>query len=369
MAAKAVGARRKFTHWGLAFGLLTMGLTLTVADEPLKHITGPWMAAALFAWIVPAILASAFSVVRHADAIAHRLGEPVGTLVLTLSVTGMEVAMVTSVMLTGKEDPTLARDTMFSVVMIVLAGLVGVSLLAGGLRHRLQEFNLEGAHAYLALIVPLALIGLVMPNFTVATSGASFSPLQAAVVAALCVAVYGIFLAIQTIRHREFFAQEILGHNDGTQAKGGLGKHIVLLIISLIPVVVLSEELAKVLEFTTHVAGAPKGLAGLIVAALILAPEGFGGVLSAARNQLQRSVNLLLGSALATIALTIPAVLVVGLVTGREIILGLSPKDSLLLAVTLALCVITFARGRTNVLQGAIHLLVFFVWVVLVFEG
>lgn len=367
MAAETVSTAGRLTNAGLAFGLLTMLLTLTIADSALEHITGPAMAGLLFAWIVPAILGAAFSVVRHADAIAHRLGEPVGTLILTLSVTGMEVTMVTSVMLSGKDDPTLARDTMFSVVMIVLAGLVGTALLAGGLRHRLQEFNLEGANSYLALIVPLALIGLVMPNFTTATRAASFSPLQGLAVAGLCVAIYGLFLAIQTLRHREFFAQQIL--ESGPPPTGGIAKHVVLLLVSLVPVVVLSEELAKVLEYGTHVAGAPKGLAGLVVATLILAPEGFGGVQAAARNQLQRSVNLLLGSALATIALTIPAVLVVGVLTGREIILGLSPKDSLMLGVALALCVITFARGRTNMLQGAVHLLVFAVWIVLLLEG
>lgn len=369
MAAERVRRVALPTNGGLAFGLLTMVLALTVGRHWLEDITNPWMALGLFAWIVPAILGSAFSVVKHADAIAHRLGEPLGTLVLTLSVTGMEVSMVSAMMLNGPETPTLARDAMFSVVMIVLAGLVGASLLVGGFRHRLQEFNLEGANAYLALIVPLSVIGLVMPNFTSSTESATFSPLQAIVIAGLCVCVYGIFLGVQTIRHREFFAPEVLQSSHDHPVGGSLWPHVALLLISLVPVVVLSEELDGVMQFGTDNLGIPTGIPGLIVALLILAPEGLGGIQAAARNQLQRSVNLLLGSALATIALTIPAVLIVGVISGKEVLLGLSSRDSLLLAVVLALSMLTFSRGRTNILQGAIHFLLFAVWIVLLFEG
>jgi Ca2+:H+ antiporter len=272
-------------------------------------------------------------------------------------------------MLTGPENPTLARDTMFAVVMIVLGGLVGTSLLIGGLRHRLQEFNLEGANAFLSLIVPLSLIGLVMPNFTQATDGGTFSTLESFAVAGACVVAYALFLTIQTIRHREFFAQEILPDPEHSAPTGKLWHHVVLLLVSLVPVVLLAEELAKVLEFGIQEMGMPHGLAGLIVAALILAPEGLGGILAAARNQLQRSVNLLLGSALATIALTIPCVLMVGVFTRHEVALGLDLDDAVVLAVILALSLTTFSRGRTTILQGAIHLLVFLFWLVLIFES
>ncbi len=189
------------------------------------------------------------------------------------------------------------------------------------------------------------------------------------VVAVLCVGVYARFLGIQTMRHREFFSQDVLQEDHIEAPAGSLAKHLVLLIVSLVPVVILAEELAVVLDFGTHEMNLPPGLAGLLVAGLILAPEGLGGIRAAARNHLQRAVNLLLGSALATIALTIPAVLLVGVLTGRSVILGLPGSDCLLLAVVLALCIITFGRGKTNLLQGAIHLLVFLMWLVLLFEG
>ncbi|MFZ4598223.1 MAG: calcium:proton antiporter [Terrimicrobiaceae bacterium] len=362
-------SKRLPIHWGLAFGILTSIVLLVFGHDFLENLSSPVTAVLVFVWLVPAILGSAFSVVRHADALAHRLGEPYGTLILTLSVTVMEVSMIAAVMLTGPDNPTLARDTMFAVVMIVLGGLVGVSLLVGGLRHRLQEFNLEGANAFISLIIPLSLLGMIMPNFTVTTSTPTFSTLQAIVIAAVCFCAYGIFLAIQTIRHREFFVQEILPESEGELQTGGLKRHVAMLVVSLVPVVFLAEQLAKVLEFGIDHFQMPQGVAGLIVAALILAPEGMGGIQAASRNHMQRSVNLLLGSVLATISLTIPSVLLIGLFTNREIVLGLPGDDSVMLAVILALSVTTFGRGRTNLLQGAIHLLVFFVWIVLLFEG
>lgn len=357
------------SHRGLIFALATMLVFLTVGHNWLKDLHNPFTALLFLLWLLPAIVGAAFSVVRHADALAHRLGEPYGTLVLTLSVTAMEVTMISAVMLTGPDNPTLARDTMFSVVMMILGGLVGTSLLIGGLRHRQQEFNLEGANSYLALIVPISLFGLVLPNFTVTTTAPTYSPAQSIIVAVLCVAVYAVFLVIQTMRHREFFSYEVLQEQTAEKPHGPLWVDVVLLLVSLVPVVVLAEELAVILDFGTHRMGLPPALAGLIVAGLILAPEGMGGIRAAASNHLQRSVNLLLGSALATIALTIPAVLIVGVVTGKSVVLGLPSSDTLLLAVVLALCVITFGRGRTNVLQGAIHLLVFLMWLALVFQG
>lgn len=354
---------------GLVFGLATMAAFIPFGEQWVGHIHGAGHVAFFLVWLVVAILCSAFSVVRHADALAHRLGEPYGTLILTLSVTGMEVTMVTAIMVNGSEDPTLARDTMFAVVMIVLGGLVGAALLIGGFRHRLQEFNLDGANSFLSLIVPLSLLGLVMPNFTSATNGPTFSPFQAVVIAGVCVCAYAIFLVIQTLRHREFFEHRDAPHHPRVERGGKLWIHVVLLIVSLVPVVFLAEQLADVLDYAVHGLNLPTGLAGMIVASLILAPEGMGGVTAAAQNHLQRAVNLLLGSALATIALTIPAVLVFSVLTHHEVILGLSPGDSVLLAVVLAVSLMTFSRGRTNVLQGAIHILVFLVWIALLFQS
>lgn len=354
---------------GLLFGLASTVVFLLFGKDWLHGIGSLPLAAGFFGWLVAAIVCSAFSVVRQADALAHRLGEPLGTLILTLSVTGMEVSMVSALMFTGPENPTLARDTMFAVVMIVLAGLVGATLLLGAFRHRQQEFNLEGANAFLSLIVPLSLFGLVLPNFTVTTSGPTYSTNQSFVLAALCVGIYAVFLGIQTLRHREFFEQGAGGgpHKESTDKP--LWMSVVFLIVSLVPVVVLSEELAHVLDFGVHTLHLPPAMAGVVVAGLILAPEGLTGIQAALKNELQRSVNLLLGSALATIALTIPAILMVGLIGRREVVLGLQPREIILLAVILTLSVMTFSRGRTNLLQGAVHLIVFLFWLFLLVEG
>lgn len=362
--------RNHLRAWkGLAFAWLTTVVFLCFGRAWLTGLESPWAAGLFGVWLLPAILGAAFSVVRQADALAHRLGEPLGTLVLTISVTAMEVSMVSAVMLTGEEDPTLARDTMFAVVMIVLCGLVGSALLLGAWRHRQQEFNLEGANAYLSLILPLSLFGLVMPNFTVTTEGPTFSTNQAVVLSVLCVGIYAVFLSIQTMRHREFFSQPEESPAGEGEAPAGLWVHVGLLILSLAPVVILSEELAHVLYYGVHSLHLPTALAGVVVAGLILAPEGMSSIKAAWQNQIQRSVNLLLGSVLATISLTIPAVLLIGVLYRKRVVLGLNPPETVMLAIALAVSLMTFGRGKTNLLQGAVHLLVFIVWFALIFEG
>jgi Ca2+:H+ antiporter len=353
---------------GLVTGIATTAIFLTAGKHWLHDLAGLGAAAFFLTWLFVAIMSCAFGVVRHADAVAHRLGEPLGTLVLTLSVTAMEVSMVSAAMLSGKSNPVLARDTMFAVVMIVLGGLVGTALLLGAYRHRQQDFNLEGASAYLSLIVPLAIFGLVMPDFTVTTAGPTFSTNQSLILALLCVAIYAVFLAIQTNRHRDFFAHPESDDPHATASRTGLKRSAALLIAYLIPVVILAEELAIVLEFGTEKIGLPKALSGVIVACLILAPEGLSAIRAALDNKMQRSVNILLGSALATIALTIPSVLVVSVAFDRKIELGLPLQQVVILCVTLAICFLTFGRGRTNLLQGAVHLVVFLMWVALIFE-
>ncbi|MBU6181676.1 MAG: calcium:proton antiporter [Verrucomicrobia bacterium] len=354
---------------GLVAGIATTVAFLTIGGEWLHHLSSLGTAAFFLAWLFAAILACAFGVVRHADAVAHRLGEPLGTLVLTLSVTGMEVSMVSAAMLSGKSNPVLARDTMFAVVMIVLGGLVGFALLLGAFRHRQQEFNLEGASSYLSLIVPLAIFGLVMPDLTVTTGGPTFSPFQSIVLALLCTAIYAVFLAIQTNRHREFFSDPGEFHGHSSAPRTGLKRSFLLLAAYLVPAVILSKKLGLVLDFGTEKFGAPPALAGVVVACLILAPEGLSAIHAALENKMQRSINLLLGSALATIALTIPSVLLIGVAFKTEVELGLPFHQVALLCVVLAVCFLTFARGRTNLLQGAVHLVVFLMWLALIFEG
>jgi len=332
----------------------------------------------LFLWLFLAILTSAFGVVRHADCLAIKLGEPFGTLILTLAVVGMEVMMVSALMLTGDPDPTMARDTMFAVVMIVLNALFGISLIAGGWRHREQNYNLQGAMTFLTMLVPLAAFGLVLPHYTATTTSPSLAMFRAVALIVVTIGLYCVFLAVQTRRHPDYFreATGIQLSDEAAEADEHAGLevrsvafHAVLLIAWLLPVIVLAKQLAVVLDEGAERLGAPPALSGIVVALLILTPEGMAGGRAALGNRLQRSVNLLFGAALTTIALTVPAVILISLMTGKSIQLGLSPTSQILLAVTLAVSMLTCVTGRTNVLNGFIHLVLFVAYFVLIFEA
>jgi Ca2+:H+ antiporter len=326
-------------------------------------------ATGLLAWVCFAILLAAFAVVRHADVLAERFGEPYGTMILTFAVISLEVFMIAALMLGGGQ-PTLARDTMYSVIMIVLAGLVGLCLLLGGIKFHEQSFNLQGAGSYLAMIIPLAAIGLVLPDFTRSGPEQAFSTPHAIALVILSVAIYAVFLLVQTSRYRGFFtapAEESVLHPHVASTRP-TALHATLLVAYIIPVVILAKKLAVVLAFTTASTGLPVAVGGLVVAALILAPEGLAAVQGALKNQLQRSVNILLGSVLATIGLTIPAALAISLFTGHQVTLGLDPAEITMLFIVLAVSMLTFGQGRTNMLQGAVHLLVFGVYLFLVFD-
>ena len=361
------------------FPLLLSGLSMAAfilfGKIWLADLSQPAWFALMMAWLLGAILLSAFAIVRHAESLALILGEPLGTLVLTLSIIGVEVMMISAVMLSGDGNPTMARDTMNAVIMILLGGMAGLSLLLGGLKHREQSYNLQGAQAFLALIIPLAVLGLIIPDFTVSTVNDTLSPFQSVFLSIMSLGIYGIFLAVQTSRHSAYFIAPHDGSGLSDDAMHDLHEthsiahHAILLVLYILPMVILAKQLAKPLEFGTDVLGAPEVLSGFLVAILILAPEAMSAVMAAKRNQLQRSVNILLGSVLATIGLTIPAVLIIGLFTGHTVVLGLSPVNAVLLVLLLAVSTITFSNSRTNVLLGAVHLLIFSAYVMLMFEG
>ena len=329
----------------------------------------------LFVWLFAAIIWGAKAVVRHADQLAERLGEPYGTLILTLSVATIEMVTVAQVMLTGAENPTLARDTMFSTVMIVLNGLIGLALLLGGLRYHEQTYNLRGVNSYLGVIVVLSVFGMIMPNFTTTTAGPTFSVGQERFLIVMCLGLYAVFLGIQTTRHRAYFVEEDVAEGDAVEQPLEVAStqptwvHAVLLAVYLLLVIFLAENLAIVLNFGIEQLGAPPALGALLVAIMVLTPEGIGALQAAMRNRLQRSINILLGSVLATLALTIPAVLVVGLLSGSSVALGLNGVEGLMLALTLAVSVITLSSGRTNILQGAVHLVLFLAYLMLLVRG
>lgn len=361
-----------FDEKTLILSVITTILFFFFGKGWLADLTNPLWFGFVTVWLFVVILLSAFAIVRHAESLAELLGEPLGTLILTLSVIGIEVMMISAVMLTGEEKPTLARDTMFAVVMIVLNGMVGISLLVGGWRHYEQDYNIRGANAFLALIVPLSVLGLVLPTFTRSTDTPTFSTFQAIFMTIMCVGLYVVFLIIQNRRHKEFFISTDAGSADAHHHNFTIRSvpyHAIFLIAFLLPLVVLAKQLAIPVDYGTEKFGAPLALGGFLIAVLILSPEVMSAVNAARRNDLQRSINISLGSVLATIGLTIPAVLTIGMFTGKTVVLGLNGADSVMLVLSLALSVITFSNERTNILLGVVHLLLFLAYLMLVFEA
>jgi len=357
-------------------GAITTGLFMLFGDGWLSDLSNPLKSAAVFIWLFTVIFWLAFSVVRHADCLAMKLGEPYGTLILTLSVIGIEVTMIASVMLTGENNPTLARDTMFSVIMIVLTGMLGLTLLIGGIRHHEQEYNFSGALSYLGVLTPLAILSLVVPRFTLSTPGGSVSTLLGFFLLFTSAGLYLVFLFLQMGRHSGFFKQpqsENTHSVDDDHGHDGLtvratGFHAAFLVLSMLPIVLLSKSMAKIVDHGIHTLGAPQALGGFLIAILVLSPEGMSAIKAALANRLQRTINIALGSATSTIGMTVPVILAISLITGRPLELGLEPLEIVLLTLTLLLSVVSFGTGRTNVLQGMVHLIVFASYVVLIFD-
>jgi Ca2+:H+ antiporter len=325
---------------------------------------GPLAAAEAFS-----LIATVFAAVFHAEIVAHRVGEPFGTLVLALAVTVIEVALIVSLMiLGGAEKAELARDTLFAAVMIVLNGIVGLCLLVGGVRHREQSFQLQGANAALAVLIALMTLTLVFPNVTTTTRGPTFSAAQLAFAAVVSLVLYSSFLFVQNVRHRDYFLPGD-GSAEGTHAPPPPNKVALasagLLLVSLFAVVALAKALTPTMERGVAIVGAPKSVVGILIAALVLLPEGLASFRAASANRLQTSLNLALGSVLASIGLTIPAVAGVSILLHKPLTLGLDPKEEVLLALTLIVSVLTLGTGRTTVLQGIVHLVLFAVFLFL----
>jgi Ca2+:H+ antiporter len=324
----------------------------------------------VFAAVLLVILfGTVFAAVHHAEVIAERIGEPYGTLLLTLAVTVIEVALIATIMLGEKPVPTLARDTVFAVVMIVCNGLVGICILVGGLRYREQDFQISGANLYLSVLVVLATITLILPNYTLTTPGPIYSAGQLGFVSVVTVILYGVFLYIQTVRHRDYFISDKgdAGDNMTQTSSRTLMLSVVLLLVSLLAVVLLAKKFSLVVDAGAAAIGAPPAFAGILVALLILLPESVAAISAARKNDLQKSINLALGSSLATIGLTIPAVAEAAYVLDKTLVLGLDQREMVLLVMTLVLSMLTFGTGRTNILFGLVHMLVFAVFVFMVF--
>ena len=330
----------------------------------------PSAAGLVFAVLLLVILfGTVFAAVHHAEVIAQKIGEPYGTLLLTLAVTVIEVALIATIMLGEKPVPTLARDTVFAVVMIVCNGLVGICILIGGLRYREQDVQVSGSSLYLSVLFVMATITLIMPNYTLTTPGPSYSAAQLGFVSVVTLILYGVFLYTQTIRHRDYFISDAAGDaDDGAHLSSRmLAMSMALLLVSLLAVVLLAKKFSLVVDAGTAMIGAPPAFAGVLVALLILLPESVAAISAARKNDLQKSINLALGSSLATIGLTIPAVAVAAYALDKQLVLGLDAQAMVLLLLTFILSMLTFGTGRTNILFGLVHLVVFAVFLFLVF--
>ena len=317
-----------------------------------------------------ALVAAVLAAVHHAEVVAHRVGEPLGTLVLALAVTVIEASLILSMMLSGGEGAAaLARDTVFSAVMVICNGVVGLCLLVGGLRHGEQSFRVEGAGPGIAALIALTTLSLVLPTFTTSTPSGTYSPAQLVFAAVASLALWGAYVFFQTVRHRDYFLpvaglRDPEAHAERPSVRASLAS-FVLLLVSLVAVVGLAKVLSPSIERAVDAAGAPKTVIGIAIAVLVLLPETLAALRAARADRLQTSMNLSVGSALASIGLTIPAVVAASLLFGIPLVLGLGAKDITLLALTFLVSTVTLGTGRTSLMQGAVHLVLFFAFLFL----
>ncbi len=344
--------------WAWAFPAAAWAI---LAVTPFAPVVGFLAAAAAVA-----LVATVFAAVHHAEVVAHRTGEPFGTLVLAVAVTVIEVALIVSVMVSAPEEKAgLARDTVFAAVMIVCNGIVGLCLLWGGARHHEQGFQLHGASAALAVLAALTTLTLILPNFATGAPGPLFTTPQLIFAGVVSLVLYGSFVFVQTVRHRDYFLPVERGDEAAhapPPSNRTAGVSAALLLVALVAVVGLAKALTPMVELAVARLEVPKAVVGIVIAALVLLPEGLAALQAARADRLQTSLNLALGSALASIGLTIPTVAVVSIVLGTPLELGLGEKDTVLLALTLLVGVITLGTGRTTVLQGIVHLVIFAVF-------
>jgi Ca2+:H+ antiporter len=319
-----------------------------------------------------ALIAAVIVAVHHAEVVAHRVGEPLGTLILALAVTAIETALILSMMIAGGPDmATLPRDSIYAAVMIICTGVVGICVLLGGVAHREQTFRVEGAGVGVGALIVMSTLTLVLPVFTTSTPSGTYNISQLAFVAVSSAALWSIFIFIQTVRHRDYFipvtdAADLEVHAEPPTARAAWVS-FGLLLLSLVAVVGLAKKLSPMIERAVEAANAPRAVVGIVIATLVLLPETWAAVRAARADRLQSSMNLAIGSALACIGLTVPIVVLASIAFKLPLVLGLEPKDIALLALTFLVSAFTLGTGRTYVLQGAVHLVIFAAFLVLAF--
>lgn len=357
-----VASINDYPKWTLVFPVVSVFLALA-----LHQVTSTTLLLWLGLPLLALLLVNVFASVHHAETIALKIGNPYGSFVLAISVTIVEVAIILAVLLNSTEEVvTIARDTVFATIMIVLNGIIGFALLVGGLRFHKQEFKAPGAVAALSTLATIAVLTLVLPDFTTAIPGPVYAPPQLIMVATVSIVLYVTFLMVQMISHRDDFTDiiaEETHHKPPT--KYGFIIACTLLPITLIAVILLAESLSPMIELTVNKAGLPIAMVGVVIAIMVLLPEGTAAIRAALNNRLQTSINLALGSALASICLTIPTVAMLTLFLDKPLALGLAGEHIVLLLLSLFVATITLAMGRTTILQGAIHLVIFAVYLMI----
>lgn len=356
-------------------GFIALGIVTAVLSHRTDHIDSPaelsgaWGVFQLV-WLFAVTLGCAFRALERADAVAMRLGEPFGTIVLTFSAIAIEISMIAALMLTVAPTPTAGRDTMFAVLMVLLGAFTGIALIVGGLRSK-RLLNPDSSATYIALIAALGAIGLILPRFTESRPDGYMAPMTEVFVAFACLLVYIAFLWRQTTIDRSDFSFDEGGSDHAAAARitgRQMAVHVIGLVGTLITITFLAEGLGQGVQYGIQVLNLPIALTGVVVAALILLPEGLAGLAAARSGHMQRSVNVLLGSALSTIGLTIPAVLLLALFTDTQVELGLEPPEIVLLCATLFITAVNFSRGRVGFSQGLVHIVLFLAWIALIFD-
>ena len=347
----------------------------------------PSVAGVVFLVLLITIIAAAFGVVKEADELAHKLGEPYGTLILTLSIVSIEVVLIAAVMLGPGEVATIGKDSIFSVMMIIMNLVIGLCILLGGKKFGEQEYNSQGTMSYIAMIIMLGGLSMMLPNFIQGAGGGVFTNVQAVVLSVFIVILYGFFLAFQVKGYSHLYVQPKAGFmevpyeerisvsksDDKNNAltkedKKEISIRAVILILMILPIVLLSHNMATVVNYGIKAANLPPQLGGVLIAFIVFTPESMTAVKAALNNEFQRTINLCHGAFVSTVGLTVPAVLTIGLITGKTVLFGLTSTETILFIITLLLSLMTFAGKRTTPFVGIMHLVLFATFILLIFN-
>ncbi len=352
-------ATNKIPIWTIVVPFVALGIELTMHGRP-----GMLSAIALIAGLISAVLAA----VHHAEVVALRVGEPFGAILLALAVTIIELGLIVSIMLGDHAEPTLMRDTIHATVVLVLHGIAGLCIVVGAIRHREQEFRTQGAQSYLIVLLPMVAITLILPNFTTSIPGPYYTNAQLGFVSVICLALWFAFTFVQTVRNREYFlpTQEKHSHPVELPSAKITIVSVVLLLVSLVGVVLLAKGVSPIIQSIVNGLNAPPALVGVIVAAIVLLPECMTAIRAALDDQLQTSINLALGSGVASIGLTIPAVSFVAWLTDHPLTLGVNSGGAVLLTLSFMMALVTYGTGRASLLSGIVHLILLATWIFLI---